>query len=194
MITSSVDKFVANLKDGLASPNRYWVEFSFPNFESDNFNLPLGIFDENPAGIMSEYNSQGQLSMMMTTIQLPSRAINTHEHKHQNYPISIPYSQSYSPVTFGYTLSSDLRERRFFELWQNVIVNVSNGTMNFYNEYVSDIKIHTLDKQNNSSYTIILKECFPTSLSDIQLSYAANNETMNGSVTISYKYWINADS
>jgi len=132
--------------------------------------------------------------MMCTTALMPGRQLQLSEHKHTNYPIKIPTSQQYAPVAFGFTLSENLKERRFFELWQDVVVNVRDGTMNFYNEYVSTVQIYQLNKQNRETYAIELREAYPTALSDISYTYAANNELLNMSVTLSYKYWVNLDT
>lgn len=194
--TSSVDDFVQRIlaDDRIANPNRYWVEFSFPPMgnafsNSINQNVGMALRGRRSQDINNLFNNSGQLAMMCTTAMMPGRQINSNEHKHENYPIRIPYSVGYTPVTFGFTLSENLKERRFFELWQDVIVNVMDGTMNFYNEYVAPIKIYQLDKQNNVTYGVELRECYPSSISDISYTYAANNELLNMSVTMNYKFW-----
>lgn len=174
---SSVDNFVQQIaKDGIASPNRYWVEFAFPR-----------------AGVINSFNNSGQLSMMCTTAQMPGRQINTNEHKHENYPIRIPYSQGFDEITLGFTMSENLKERRFFELWQNEVVNVVDGTMNFYNDYTAPLRIYQLNKFGEITYGVHLIEAFPTALAAVDYTYAANNETLNSSVTISYRNWLNID-
>lgn len=201
-ISSSINDFVAQIsKDGIASPNRYWVEFSFPqlsrSFLRDDLTSP-SIFENVPANmdtgqIMTQFNGSGQLSIMCTIAQMPGRTINTNEHKHENYPIKIPFSQSYDEVTLGFTLSENLKERRFFELWQDVVLNVPTGTLNFYNEYTAPLRIYALDKTNRIKYGVELRECYPTNLSAVDYTYASTNDILSMSVSLSYKYWVNID-
>lgn len=199
--TSKIDDFVTRIlaKDQIANPNRYWVEFTFPNMGSLNNsnirnNAPFALAFSNPGDVNNSFNSSGEMAMMCTTAVMPGRQLNVSEHKHENYAIGIPVSQNYTPVSFGFTLSQNLKERRFFELWQDVVVNISDGTMNFYSEYVADVKMYQLDKNNEITYGVRLVECYPTALSDVSYTYAANNETLNMSVTLSYKYWENIDT
>lgn len=195
--TSSIDAFVNRIlaDDQIANPNRYWVEFSFPSMggAGNHLNLPLALQGSSPITVDNRFNNLGQLAMMCTTAVMPGRQLNTVQHKHEQYPITIPVSQSYAPVTFGFTLSGNLKERRFFELWQDVVVNNENGTMNYYNEYTAPIKMFQLDKNNKATYGVELHECYPTSISDVSYTYAANNEILNMSVSLSYKYWSSID-
>lgn len=196
--TSKIDDFVTRIlaDDHIANPNRYWVEFTFPRMSRDflrNDNTSQALFDAGPGGVNSRFNNSGQLAMMCTTATMPGRQLNLSEHKHENYAIRIPTSQAYDPVSFGFTLSQNLKERRFFELWQDVVVNNEDGTMNFYDEYTSSIRIFQLDAQNQPTYAIEMRECYPTTLSDVGYTYAANNETLNMSVTFAYKFWRNVD-
>lgn len=196
-----INDFVAKIsKHKIASPNRYYVEFSFPrgiNVEGAGANADrLQFINQNvrvgaAQSIETTLNSGGDLSVMCTASQMPSRALMTNEHKHTNYPIKIPYAQGYDTVTFGFTLSENLKERRFFELWQETVVNVRDGSMNFYDEYVSDIFVHQLDKESNIKYTVRLIEAYPISISNVDHSYASQNDILSMSVTFAYKYWQN---
>ena len=198
-----IDKYVANInKHGIASPNRYWVEFHMPQGvqelkhtigpdaeELSNPNVLLGSI----SSIDNELNEEGSISIMCTSSQMPARTLATNQHKHQNYPINLPYAVNYDQITFGFILSEDFKERRYFELWQEAVVNVKDGSMNFYSEYTTNLYIHQLDKNSNITYSVELIEAYPVTISNVDHSYATQNDLLNMSVTFSYKYWRNLD-
>jgi len=196
---SGVENFVNQVikSNSIANPNRYWVEFTFP-FMGDDFQVSDNTSEtllnvDNAAQVDNSFNRNGELSMMCSSVTMPGRRLNTSEHKHENYPITIPNSQAYDPVSLTFTLSANLKERKYFEYWQEVIVNTIDGTMNFYNEYVSTIRIYQLDKSNKVTYGVELREAYPIALSDINYSYASSNEILSCTVNMSYKYWNNID-
>jgi hypothetical protein len=80
--------------------------------------------------------------------------------------------------------------REYFELWQSCVINVGNNTMNFYNEYVSDIKLYLQNDMGADTYGVILYECYPSSISMIDVSYASRSTPMAVQVIIGYKAWI----
>lgn len=199
-----INEYVAGInKNGIAAPNRYWVEFHMPQGVQDLTFVLTGdaaelsnpnILQNDIASVDNGLNERGSISVMCTASQMPGRSLASNQHKHQNYPINIPYSVNYESVTFGFILSENLRERRYFELWQETVVNVNDGSMNFYNEYTSNIYVHHLDKWNNIMYSVELIEAWPSALSNIDHSYATENDLLNMSVTFNYKYWRNLDT
>lgn len=122
---------------------------------------------------------------------MPQRNLMTYEHKQMNAPYKVPYSQSYDPVPFVFYGDSNLDARRYFEIWQNAVVNIQSNTMNFYSEYVSDVTIEQLDKSGNVTYGIKLYEAYPMSISTLDYSYSNRDSIQNISVVLSYKYWQN---
>ena len=125
----------------------------------------------------------GRLGIMCNTAQMPGRSFMTVEHRHYQSPIKIPYAAQYDDVTFTFTSSTDLRERAFFEVWQEAIVNIKTGTMNFYDEYVSDIKIHQLDLEGNITYSVLIKDAYPIAISSVEYSASTQNDFQNISDT-----------
>lgn len=187
----SIDDFLAQLNDvGIASPSRYWVDFLLPRGVSKSGGE---VRRESTASVIRSVETaavqNGGLSMMCTSAQLPGRDLLTVEHRHYQTPIKIPYSTQYNDVSFSFLLSHDLRERIFFEVWQQAIVNVKTGTMNFYDEYISDIKIHQLDKEGQITYSVLLKEAYPISIGQVDYSASSQNDIVTCPVSFSYKYW-----
>ena len=187
-----IDKFLSELRAGIAMPNKYRIEFNLPKGLPA---LPSSNFESMTATIRSnqrKYNGTGAVNIMCHSALLPERMLQTFEHKQMAMPYRVPYTQIYNPMTFVFYADSRLNTRRYFEIWQNSVVNVNDNTMNFYSEYTSDMKIYTLDKEGNDAYGIKCLEVYPLTIAASDLAYG-NNSAQNVSVTFSYKYWTNVD-
>jgi len=84
-----------------------------------------------------------------------------------------------------------LSARRYFEIWQNAVVNIQSNTMNFYSEYVSDVIIEQLDTEGNPTYGVQLIEAYPMSVTAMDYSYSNQNTIQNIAIVLTYKYWKN---
>jgi hypothetical protein len=89
--------------------------------------------------------------------------------------------------------SADLRERVFFEKWQYTAFNPKTWNVGYYNDYIGTVDIYILDRNNQRKYGLRLEECFPKSIAQTDLSYAANNEIIKLSVDMNFRYWISLD-
>jgi hypothetical protein len=185
-------------KQGVASPNRYIATFTLPagisasglnNKDVNEKATGLGIQQFN-----KEINSGGDLSIKCSTMQFPSRYFMTNENRHFDTPYKIPYAPQYDMAQFTFIASKDLRERRFFEIWQEAITNVSTGSMNFYEEYVGVCKMYQLDREMNKVYGVELLEAYPLNIGSVDYAYATTNEIVNITVTMAYRRWNNLES
>lgn len=180
----------------LASPNRYWVAFNLPNGitsagGTDNVD---GVADSVKGGKPVSYARElGDIGFMCNQMSFPGRSFVTVDSRHIGTPFKLPYSTSYSDVSFSFTLSSDLRERKYFEIWQQTMVNVAMNSMNFYKEYVMPVHLMQLDKDGNVTYQVTLVEAYPIAIEDVNNSFASKDEISQCTVTMAYRHWINQD-
>jgi len=63
------------------------------------------------------------MTSRIDAVDIPGRFLTTADYKHKNYGplIKMPYGQIYSDVNITIILSEDMREKKFFEEWQNAI-------------------------------------------------------------------------
>lgn len=178
----------------LASPNRYWVSFSLPEGitkRDKNDNLDgVAVLAQQPRPITAEV---GDIGFYCTQMSFPGRSFQTVDSRHIGTPFRLPFSTQYTDVNFTFNLSADLRERKYFEVWQQMITNVHMNSMNFYKEYVMPVHLMQLDKEGNVTYQVTLVEAFPIALDEVNNSFAAQNEVSQCSVTMAYRHWINQD-
>ena len=160
---TDINKFLAHFKSGIASPARYRVRFNLPKGIPNISGSALESTEGNIRRWQAELNGTEKINVFCHTCTMPQRSLMTYEHKQLNAPYKVPYSQSYDPVSFVFYGDGDLSARRYFEIWQNAVVNIQSNTMNFYSEYVSDVIIEQLDTEGNSTYGVQLNEDLPMS-------------------------------
>lgn len=189
----NINDFVAQFGDsGVAKANRYRLEFNLPpgiQQDASAFFINTDSANSRIQGLQNELNRTGGINMMCHTATLPSRELQTFELGQYGPPHSMPQTASYMPVSFGFYSNGNLDTRRFFEVWQTAVHNISSNTFNFYNEYVSDIKIFTLDTSGQDRYMVEIYEAWPMSIMQVDYSYSNNDTAQTFMVAFRYKYW-----
>jgi len=187
----SVSNFLSKFRKGIARPNRFRVEFQLPLgiLSSDSM---MGINLSSMSGQIQqkakELNRNETISIMCHTTTFPARDLALIP-AGGGYPMALPYAQDYQPVTFAFYTDVHYSTREYFDIWQNTVFNVKSRTINYYNEYTSDIKIHALDREGNTTYTVTLKEAYPNSISSIDLSATDTDTLQTVTISMSYRYW-----
>ncbi len=177
---------------GVASSARYWVAFNLPQGISQG-SLD-GVSDNVLRAAPQQFETQlGDIGMMCSQMSFPSRSFLTTDHRHIGTPYRIPYTAQYTDVNFTFYLSSDLRERKYFEIWQQMIVNVGMNSLNYYDDYVMPVYLMQVDKEGNITYQINLIEAYPISIGEIQYGFAMKDKVATCSITMAYRHWINED-
>lgn len=97
---------------------------------------------------------------------------------------------TYGPFTATFICSDDLREKAWFEEWQQMIVNHRTWEVNYYDDYKGEVKIFQLDVNNNDTYNITVTEAYPKTISPQDLSWSSNDSYQTVAVEFTYRYWI----
>ena len=141
-----------------------------------------------------------ELVTRVDTCELPGRTMFTSEHRFTGIgPFNkIPYGQSYSDVVATILLSEDLREKYYFEGWQERIMNTgafdqdtgrfarSRFTNSYFDSYVGTVMIRQYGTAGDLRSVHILNECYPISIAPITVSW--NDDTpLKLSITFAYR-------
>jgi hypothetical protein len=135
------------------------------------------------------------------TAEIPGRSLATFEHKFGNMgPLAkIPYSQVFTDLTVTFILSEDLREKQYFEIWQDMMYNTgafesgaSTGMSKFkpkyYDQYTGTVLIRQYGSNGNLSSITSLVDAYPLTISPISMSWASE-DIMKMNVTFGYRYY-----
>ena len=169
----------------------------------------LSLFhDENAYGRPNQYEVQilppgGKLaghdfraiSLKAEAVLMPGRSVNTQ-------PKSA--DQLYGPVrelitgplyaddiTMTIQSTSGLDERMMLEQWQELAFNKDTYDVAYYNEYVGTLNIHLLDMNDRKTFGLQLRECFPKTVTGVNLAYGPNTEITKTNVAWSFREFVN---
>jgi hypothetical protein len=97
-------------------------------------------------------------------------------------------------IAATFYLDSYLRERHFFEKWQELAVSNSTHKANYYDDYVGTMEILQLDANGEITYGIKAVEVYPTTMAGIEYAYANTNTIATQAINFQYRQWYNMTS
>jgi|TARA_B110000285_G_scaffold71230_2_gene82092 hypothetical protein len=173
MASFDIDSFASNVsKQGVLIPNRYVLEIVSP-----------------PAGV-AEVDAIRQLAFRVNTVELPGKSLSTTEVKYYGPFRKSPYAMTYEDLNFTVMLSDDARERNFFSNWMDMIYDYNTGKVEYYENFVTDLKFLSYDPIGEEVFTVSLMEAFPIQVGQIAYSYSAE-EPATCQITFAYRKWSN---
>jgi len=154
--------------------------------------------------ITGPYGLDAERDMMYRadSASLPGRSITTAEHKFTNYgPVNkVAYGQVYSDTTVTFLLSEDMREKEYFEVWQDKMVGTgaftqsngrfSNATFNtkYFDQYAGMVTIRQYGQAGDLRSIHTLVEAYPIMMGDVQMGWGDDQPAKLG-ITFAYKYY-----
>ena len=174
MANTKLKEFIASVKtDGLMRSSRYTVVMASP--------ISMGN---------SETNNLRQILLFCSEASMPGINIATAQVKSFGEVRETPYDKIFDNVNLTFYVDQNMHVKYFFDSWVNSIQNPQTRTFEYYKNYITDIYIQVEDSRDDSRYLVILKECYPKSISPISIGYE-NKEIMKMQVSMNYKYWEN---
>jgi len=147
-----------------------------------------------PPGKLATHDFRS-ISLAAEAVLMPGRSVNTQ-------PKSA--DQLYGPtrelvtgplyadeVTMTIQSPNGLDERMMLEKWQELAFSNDTYDVAFYNEYVGTLNIHLLDMNNRKTFGLQLKECFPKTITGLNLAYGPSSEITKTNVAWSFREWTN---
>lgn len=135
------------------------------------------------------------------TCELPGRSLMTAEHKFTNYgPLNkVPYGgQTYTDATISFIMSEDMREKEYFEIWQNYIVDTgafetgdsrrvgSKFNPQYFDSYLGTVNIRQYGSAGDLRSIYTLQEAYPIIINPISMSWG-DDTIAKLSVTFAYR-------
>tara|TARA_Y100001963_G_scaffold159362_1_gene262744 strand:- start:2368 stop:2913 length:546 start_codon:yes stop_codon:yes gene_type:complete len=126
-----------------------------------------------------------------TNVTFPGRSLATVERRMFGPQRDMPYERLFSgdlDITFMVTQGNWIRNK--MEEWMDKIIDpTTNRLKGDRRDYLGEIEIDMVDMQNSPSggYGIKVLEVFPKMISPISLSYNSENETVQQSISFSFR-------
>ena len=201
-----------NEAEGFARKARYYAEFHLPKGLANSpitgdTNIPANTsaaMDEkqhfpSAGDLQSVQNANGRrVRAFCSAISMPDREIVSKEVRHGNAPArKIVYDFKTAEIEATFYLDKFMRERSYFELWQQAAINTkSSYNVNYYDNYVSNLNIFQLgqfasrQERDDVTYGVQLIDVFPSTIGAVD--YAQDTNTVQTvAVTFQFRNWIN---
>ena len=205
--------------EGYARPSRYAIRLFPPsnlrklveqqnatttrggtNFDAEMYNDTLSQVEAYTArGIQNLNQTIGrQVNIHCDTVTMPGRDLLQQEVQYgSDVKRQMVQTHTYEGnISATFYADKYMRERQFFEMWQNLCVDPISHTANYYDSYVGKMHIYQLgsDTEVNRdmpTYAIEALDVYPATIGAVEYGYAKGNEVQKITVEFAYKSWRN---
>ena len=170
-----VDDFRGKMTGGGARPNLYEVNINFPLVTGGDTELT---------------------NFMCRAAQIPGVKTAAVEVPFRGRIVKFPGDRTFDDWTITVYNDTNFAVRDGFESWMNSM-NTHFGNVGLamdnagYGTYLSDMSVSQLDQGGNTVKKYTLRNCFPTDIAAISLTYDNGAGIEEFDVTISYDFWTN---
>lgn len=170
---AKLNDFVGSIKrEGLMRTNKFSVMLSIP-----------------PAVIQGSYTTDlRKVLLYCDTINLPGQSFATAEAKTFGEIREMPYQRLFEPITMTFFVDNSMNVKLLFDAWLGAVVNPQTRNVSYYKDYITDMTISVQDINEKSRYQLQAYQCYPKSVSSIQMDYASK-DVMKLTVAMVCKYW-----
>ena len=144
-----------------------------------------------PQGLVSGATLAGsKIEFMAKSASLPDASVAPIEVMYRGRPVKFAGERTFQSWNVTLYNDNDFIVRDAFENWVNEIsrADSTNGTL-LPSAYQVDMEVYQLDRNDNQLKKYIFRDAFPTNVSDIPLSWDANNQIQEYAVSFEYNYW-----
>tara|TARA_Y100000034_G_scaffold91101_1_gene109834 strand:+ start:78 stop:632 length:555 start_codon:yes stop_codon:yes gene_type:complete len=147
-----------------------------------------------PAGFNLDQVVHRRLSILCENVTLPTKSLATYEKSIYGPVKAMPYRMTFTEASMSFIMTDSMQEKKYFDAWQNKIVDPKTGNLGFFDDYVADISIKKFSRTafnegSTPTYEVKLIDAWPSIVSEVQLSYSGGTEAMKLSVTFQFKKW-----
>lgn len=183
---NSLSEWIAVLRGedgGYAVPNRFEVIIAYPPKMGGGWRR---------WGTAHDVRS---ISLRCESVNLPGVNLNTLTDSNIYGPTreivdGVTYAED---ITMVFVANAGLEERVFFEEWQKMAFDPVTWDIGYYHDYVSDIDLYLLDRQDQRRFGLKFREAFPKTIAATDLSQSSNNEIIKTSISFAFRFWETLD-
>lgn len=169
---ASLNEFLSNIKgEGLMRTSRFSVLLTPPASVS-----------------FGATNDLRKVLLYCDQVNLPGMSFATAEAKTYGEIREMPYQRLFEPIQLSFYVDNSMNVKKLFDSWLSAVIDPTTRQINYYRDYISDITIDVFDVKDRSRYQVTAYQCYPKSVSGIQMDYAGK-DVMKISVTMVFKYW-----
>ena len=130
------------------------------------------------------------LSLLCESAQFPGQNIRTTADSLRAGPTrEMGQGVTYGPITLRFICTPSMSEKKFFEDWQDLMIDKSTWQVAYYKDYIGEIEMQSLDYSERDRYSITIHEAYPKIITAQDYSYQSNNAYQTISVEFTYWFW-----
>ena len=135
------------------------------------------------------------VTVRVVSSELPGRDAQTLVSRYWGPERRIAYNPGHPPITIAVLVSADLRERDFFNAWNDLALgayrqrlNDTAGAFNigYYDDYVGTATVRQYNRDGEVVTATVMEEVHPVLVSSLPLDWA-NEDTHRLNVTLAYR-------
>lgn len=165
---ASPHKFISSLSSDVARPSRYEVI------------IPV------PTKLLAYTNMVRRLTLRCEAAEIPGVSIMTNTREIYGTPEKTAYSKSYSELPLTFICSGDMKERKFFDAWTNLIVPNSSKNPEYQDNYTTTITVNHYGVEGKVNYSFDITKAYPTYIAQQQMAWGEKNTYMRLPVIFSF--------
>jgi hypothetical protein len=121
------------------------------------------------------------------TISLPGRTIQTQEFQNQDVMSSFPFVYDDGDVSLTFILTNDYYVYDFFISWMEKVIDTEKYIAGYKKDYKANMTLIHEDTKNSPIKEFKIIDCWPKSITPIELSTTNENQFSIFTVTLSFK-------
>ena len=216
MANNPINSFISAMSKarGFARPSQFEIVINPPLFQDftsrlvagENRQLGQNQVHVNNRVALSEMSSVNkQLVLQCSSVSMPAHDLQTQNRVYGSEPgREMVQTHGYAgTIDCSFYLSTDLREKHYFELWQSLAVDNFTHKANYYDDYVGSMEIYQLssseqeigdtvgDIESVRTYGIRASEVFPKTVGAIAYGHDSANQIASLDVRFEFRQWYN---
>jgi len=178
-ITSNVSEFLGKIQQGV-KPNLFLVDLQFPANHPDA-----------PSG-----DEKDLVDILCKSAGIPAANLGTIEIPYRGRVVKIAGDRTFDNWSVTFINDAGFKVRGFMERWLEQMNSHEGNNSGLFlpnngSGYTADLKVKQLERDDATTVIreYIFRDAFPTSVSQIDLAYDANDQVEDFTVDFQYQYW-----
>ena len=140
--------------------------------------------------ITSPTGTSAGINIMAEAVSMPGQNVRTATDT-LRYGPQREHAQAmmYGPISITFICTPGMPEKKYFENWQNMIINKNSWEAKFYKDYIGAIDIFSMDSEEADRYVSLLYEVFPKTVNAQDFGAGSNDAYQTITVEFAFRWW-----
>lgn len=116
-------------------------------------------------------------------VDFPGSTFGSYDRRQKGPLHRLPNDKIFPEVNIGFYVDGNATVRKYFQGWHDFIYTDSNQ-FRFFDEYKGNVQIQEMNRQGSVAQTAQLIDCYPISITPVNLSYDNSNQAEILEVTL----------